>query len=230
MDRIDALYRHRFSEGTRQARDRIWRVLCDPWFRRFVRSTDTLLDLSCGYVEFSRAISAGRKIAVDLNPEAALGLPPDVEFHFADASRPDFLTDGALDVCFTSNFFEHLPTKTMLNAVLAEVHRALKPGGLLVATGPSIRYVPGAYGDFYDHHIPLSHMSCAEALGKSNFEVIETIDRFLPLTSRSAILEHPALVRLYLAFRPAWRLLGKQFLVVGRKAAGAPRLCQGGAG
>jgi hypothetical protein len=42
------------------------------------------------------------------------------------------------------------------------------------------------------------------------------IPRFLPFTTKSALPQHPLLVRAYLAFRPAWRLLGGQFLVVAR--------------
>ena len=29
--------------------------------------------------------------------------------------------------------------------------------------------------------------------------------------------QHPLLVRLYLRLRPSWRLLGRQFLIVGKK-------------
>ena len=35
----------------------------------------------------------------------------------------------------------------------------------------------------------------------------------------SPLPKHPIFIRLYLACRPAWRLLGRQFLIVGRKPA-----------
>jgi len=40
--------------------------------------------------------------------------------------------------------------------------------------------------------------------GRSGYEVVEVIPRFLPYTTRSALPQSPWLVRAYLAFRPAW--------------------------
>ena len=45
------------------------------------------------------------------------------------------------------------------------------------------------------------------------------VTRFLPYTTKSRLPQHPALVRAYLAFPPAWRLLGKQTLYVGERPA-----------
>ncbi len=222
MERLDVLYRNRFSAEARRARERVWQVLCRHFFQRYVRESDTTLDLGCGFGEFTRFIRARRKIAVDLNRDVAALLPPDVEFHAADARELDFLPSAAVDVCFTSNFFEHLGSKQELDAVLLEVHRVLRPGGLLVALQPNIKYAPGDYWDFYDHHLPLSHVSCAEAFGKAGFEVVELVGRFLPFTTCSPLPKHPLLVRLYLWARPAWRLLGRQFLIVGRKPQSVP--------
>jgi SAM-dependent methyltransferase len=129
----------------------------------------------------------------------------------------DFIPSGSIDVCFTSNFFEHLPSKQVLDEVLTEVHRVLCPGGLLVALQPNIKYTAGAYWDFYDHYLPLSHLSCAEAFAKTGFEVIELVGRFLPFTTRSLLPQHPLLVRWYLIVRPLWWFFGRQFLIVGRK-------------
>jgi SAM-dependent methyltransferase len=221
VDRLDVLYRHRFSPDARRARDRIWEVLCTDFFQRYVGPEDTVLDLGCGFGEFSRFIRARRKIAVDLNPDAAAALPPGVEFHAADARTLPFVPPDTVDVCFTSNFFEHLGSKQDLDALLGEVLRVLRPGGRLVALQPNIKYAPGDYWDFYDHHLPLSHLSCAEAFAKAGFGVDELIGRFLPFTTCSPLPQSPWLVRLYLRVRPAWRVLGRQFLIVGRKPAGS---------
>jgi SAM-dependent methyltransferase len=161
VDRIDVLYRTRFPPERRRQRDRVWGILCLHYFQRFVREGDTILDLGCGFGEFSRFIRAGRKIAVDINPDAAHLLPPDVEFHQADARHLDFLVADSVDVCFTSNFFEHLQSKRELDDVLAEVRRVLRPG--CSSPQPNIN-APGEYWDYYDH-LPLSHLSCAEAFG-----------------------------------------------------------------
>jgi predicted SAM-dependent methyltransferase len=39
------------------------------------------------------------------------------------------LADGSVDTVFTSNFFEHLPTKEVLMETLRESHRVLTPVG-----------------------------------------------------------------------------------------------------
>jgi SAM-dependent methyltransferase len=217
MEQIDRLYQTRFPEQDRRAREALWAVLCSAFFQKYVRPEDTLLDLGCGFGEFSRHIRAARRIAVDQNAGAARFQSEGVEFHAADASDLSFLPDGSVDVCFTSNFFEHLPSKERMDAVLAEVRRVLRPGGRLVALQPNLRYAPGAYWDFYDHHLPLTHRSCAEAFAIAGFEVCELVGRFLPLTTRSRLPQWPWLVRLYLALPPVWRLFGGQFLIVGRK-------------
>jgi SAM-dependent methyltransferase len=217
VERLDVLYRKRFPPKVRERRARIWEVLCRDFFQSYVRESDTILDLGCGFGEFSRFIRAARKIAVDVNPDAADALPEAVEFHLANASRLDTIPSGTIDVCFTSNFLEHLKSKAELDAVLGEVLRILRTGGQLVALQPNIKYAPGAYWDFYDHHVPLSHLSCAEAFGKAGLEVVELIGRFLPFTTVSRLPQHPLLVRLYLRLRPSWRLLGRQFLIVGKK-------------
>ncbi len=217
MERLDLLYRNRFSDEDRKRRQRMWKALCEGFFQRYVRETDTVLDLACGFGEFISNIKAARKIAFDLNPDVARMLPEGVEFHGMDARSLLALADGEVDVCFVSNFFEHLKSKDEMDELLGRVHRVLRPGGRLVALQPNIKYAPGDYWDFYDHHLPLSHRSCAEAFLKAGFEIEELVGRFLPFTTLSPLPQHPFLVRLYLRFRPAWRVLGRQFLIVGRR-------------
>jgi SAM-dependent methyltransferase len=218
---VASLYRYRFSAEEQAAKDRIWKVLVEHFFQRYVASEATVLDLACGYGEFIRHIRAGRKLAVDINADSASRLSTPIEFHLAPATRLDFLADNSIDFCFTSNFLEHLPSKSAVNDVLGEVYRVLRPGGLFMALQPNIRYAYAEYWDFYDHHTPLSHLSAAEAFALAGFDVVELIDRFLPFSTKSALPKHPALVRAYLACPWAWRILGKQFLIVGAKPGNA---------
>src|SRR6267154_1295534 len=46
----------------------------------------------------------------------------------------------ALDVVFTSNFFEHLPNKDAIRRTPLEVYRCLRPGGRFIAMGPNMKY------------------------------------------------------------------------------------------
>ena len=217
-DDLQSLYRHRFSESELPGKNAIWKVLCRHFFQRYIDSSrDTVLDLACGYGEFINNIGAGRKLAIDLNPDSPAALAPDIEFHAVRANELTPIASASVDVVFTSNFFEHLPTKTVLSEVLAEVNRVLKPGGSLIAMGPNIRYLPGEYWDFIDHHLPLSERSLAEALSLNGFQTTKLVDRFLPYTTQSRLPQSPWLVRAYLMLPFAWRFLGKQFLVVARK-------------
>lgn len=220
MPDLAALYRFRFRESERPQKMRIWQVLCANYFQRLIGDGQIVADLACGYGEFINNIKAAKKYAIDLNPDARQFLYPDVEFCLSRADKIDAIASDAVDVVFTSNFLEHLKTKEECDAVLAEVKRILKPGGRFVVMGPNIRYLATEYWDFYDHYLPLSHLSLEEGLVQAGYEIDSIIPRFLPYTTRSALPQHPALIALYLKVPFAWRILGKQFLVVGRKPRG----------
>jgi SAM-dependent methyltransferase len=127
------------------------------------------------------------------------------------------LPDDTLGLVFTSNFFEHLPDKASLAATLLEARRCLRPGGRLVALGPNIKYLAGPYWDFWDHYLPLTEASLAEGLQTAGFRLERVIPRFLPFTMAHGPRYPLMLLRLYLRFPLAWRLFGRQFLVVATK-------------
>ncbi len=214
---LSTIYAARFSETGLDKRDRVWRELCRRYFDARVRPEDTVLDIACGYGEFVNNIRAGRRIAVDLNPDAARALAPGVEFHRTPATDLSMIETGSVDFAFTSNFLEHLPSKAVLDEVFAEVLRVLRPGGRFMILGPNIRYAYKEYWDYYDHYLPLSHLSLAEGLATAGFEVAEVIPQFLPYTMKGKTPTHPILIRAYLSLPLAWRILGKQFLVTARK-------------
>jgi SAM-dependent methyltransferase len=211
-------YARRFAR-TQDYRARLWKVLVGSFFQPMVPPGGSVLDLGCGYAEFINAVRCGAKHAIDLNPEAADRVGPDVRLHLHDAARPWPVPDGSLDVVFSSNFFEHLPDKQALQQVIRQARRALKPGGRLICMGPNIRYLPGAYWDFWDHHVPLTDAAVAELLEVEGLTVIRQEPRFLPYRVGGRFHPPTALVRLYLKLRPAWRVFGKQFLVVAERPA-----------
>lgn len=219
MPDLAALYRFRFKESEREQKMAIWKTLCEHYFQKLVGDDKVLLDLACGYGEFSNNIKARKKYAVDLNPDAPKFLDPGIEFLQRRADRIEGVADNTVDVVFTSNFLEHLKTKEECDAVLAEMRRILKPGGRFVIMGPNIRYLAAEYWDFYDHYLPLSHLSLEEGLVQAGYDVPLIVPRFLPYTTRSALPQHPMLIALYLKLPIAWRIFGKQFLLVGQKPA-----------
>lgn len=218
MADLSKLYRYRFKEADREKKLEIWREICRGYLQRKIGQNQTILDLASGYGEFSHNIVAARKIAVDLNPDAKRMLPSDVEFHNVSATEfSSSVGKGVVDVVFTSNFLEHLPTKSDLDEVFGEVLKVLKPGGRFLILGPNIKYLATEYWDFYDHYLPLSHMSVEEGLVQSGFEVREIIPKFLPYSTRSALPQAPVFVAAYMRVPLAWSILGKQFLITGRK-------------
>jgi len=89
------------------------------------------------------------------------------------------------DVVFESNTLEHFPDKSVLTRVVREVHRKIKPGGRFILLQPNIRYTGGAYWDFYDHFIPLTHLSCAELLQNCGFRIERRSRAFCPTRPRA---------------------------------------------
>jgi len=215
---LSSLYANRFDADDQAWKKRVWTILWERVFSQHVRPQDTVLDLGAGFCEFINTAVAQRKIAVDLNEKLPTFAAPGVETRCAPAQDLAFLKDGEVDVVFTSNFLEHLPNKDVLSSVVKEVRRVLKPGGKFVIMGPNIRFLPGLYWDYYDHHIALTERSLAELLALSEFELEDVIPRFLPYTVKTGGPRWEWLVRLYLSARPlTWNLLGKQFLVTARR-------------
>lgn len=214
---LSDLYKIRFSSDELPRKNAIWQVICQIYLQRFIKSSDTVVDVACGYGEFLNNIAAGKKIAVDLNPDAQRYLKPDIEFHQCKATSLGSVVNGSADVVFTSNFLEHLPNKDVLDEFLSQVMVALKPGGKYIILGPNLRYLPGKYWDFYDHHLALTHVSLREALHLKGFNIDVCIDRFLPYTTQGALPTHPLLVKIYLNLPVVWKMFGKQFFVVARK-------------
>jgi SAM-dependent methyltransferase len=91
------------------------------------------------------------------------------------------LPDQALDLVFTSNFFEHLSNTATAAATLGEAYRCLRPGGRLVALGPNIKYPSGALLGFWDHHLPLTKASSAEGLQAVGFQLERVVPRLSAL-------------------------------------------------
>lgn len=213
---LQRIYGLRFDQK-RAYRTRVWQVLVEEKFQSYVRPGATVLDLGCGYGEFINQIRCGKKYAMDLNPGARQHLAPEVELLEQDCSTHWPLAEGSLDVVFTSNFFEHLPSKAALKATLEEAHRCLKPGGALIAMGPNVRYLAGSYWDFWDHHLALTDLSMAEGLENCGFRVAEKVARFLPYTMVKQREVPPAFISAYLRLPLVWPVFGRQFLIVAEK-------------
>ena len=211
------LYKIRFPNEKLERKNAIWKIIFAAVIQKFVNPNGTVIDIACGYGEFLNNISVQRKIAIDLNPDTKSFLNPDIEFFRCNALAIDKKLMGVADVVFTSNFLEHLADKKTLDQFLQQVFLLLKPGGTYLVLGPNLRYIPGQYWDFYDHHLGLTHLSLIEALQMQGFQPEICIDRFLPYTTQTSLPTHPFFVWLYLKIPVIWKLLGKQFFIVARR-------------
>jgi SAM-dependent methyltransferase len=189
-------------------------VICHSFLSRFVHPDDTVLDIACGYGEFLNNIRAATRIGVDINPDSRKHLSSGIQFNLADATT--FVYPSGADVVFVSNFLEHLPHKASLEGLLDNLRLSLKPGGSLIILGPNLRYLPGKYWDYYDHHLGLTHFSLIEVLQLKGFSIELCLDKFLPYTTNSALPSHPFFVWTYLKIPLSWKVFGKQFFIVAK--------------
>lgn len=215
-DDLKALYGNRFNAESEQRQD-IWEVLCADFFQKWVPADATVLDLAAGHCEFINNIKAGRKIAVDLNPDVKVRAADGVETHVLRSDKMTDIEDNSIDRVFISNFFEHI-SRDVIAATLLEVRRVLKPGGQLLLLQPNVRFCGKDYWQFFDHITPVDDRAMEEAFAQTGYRVVKNIPRFLPYTTKSRLPSGPALVRLYLKFPLAWKVLGAQAFMVATPA------------
>ena len=208
-------YELRFSE-IQHYRNEVWKTLIKSYFQRYIPAASDIVDIGCGWGEFINNVEGKRKVAIDLNADAKQHLHPDIEFINQDCSAEWPLPDGTLDVAFTSNFLEHLPTKSHVEKTIVQARRCLKPNGRLICLGPNIKYVSGSYWDFWDHHVAITEMSLSELLRMNGFAIEKCVAKFLPYTMANRQPPHAVFLKLYLSLPIAWRLFGKQFLIIAR--------------
>jgi SAM-dependent methyltransferase len=220
-DQLPRLYRQRFTEKELAFKDAMWVVLCESFFQQYVGLDDVVVDLGAGTCEFINAIQCGEKIAVDLNPDVQQFIRDGKAIVTSSTAMPE-IADDTVDVVFTSNFFEHLPSKTALLATLDECQRILRADGRLLVVLPNLRYLGGRYWDYFDHHIALTHESVVEALELTGFKADRVIRRFLPYTIKNAhVPRRVFVVKLYMKMRFVWPFLGKQMFIDARPVAPA---------
>ena len=208
------LYAYRFRDVEQSARQAVWDEIA-PWLHRALGAPQRVLDPAAGRGEFIRAVPAAERWAIDLVDHAGEGWSPDIRRTVGDARRCD-LPDRYFDGILVSNLLEHFESQDEIGGFLGTMFRCLRPGGRIAVMGPNFRYCAEDYFDCADHTIALTHLSVEEHLYAAGFEIERVIPRFLPFSFRSRTPRSPRLVRAYLGFPPAWRLLGRQFLLIGR--------------
>ena len=105
----------------------------------------------------------------------------------------------------------------MVNDFLVKAYSHLKPGGYAVVMGPNFKYCADEYFDCADHSVILTHMAVEEHLAAAHFKLVETNARFLPYSFRSRLPATKLTTKLFLRAKFAWKILGKQFLVIAQR-------------
>lgn len=213
---LKEVYERRFDEADRVEKTAIWREL-GRFLQQFIPSDGRVVDVACDLGYFISNVAAGERWATDIR-DVGGALPADVRFVRASGLELDqVMPNEYFDVVFFSNYLEHLSSTEAVLQQLRVAYALLRPGGSVLIMQPNIRLIGGAYWDFIDHQTALTDRSLAEAAEMSGFKTRRNIARFLPYTTKSRLPKHPLLVRAYLAFPPAWLLLGKQTLYIGGK-------------
>jgi SAM-dependent methyltransferase len=210
---VDGYFASRLEEDPRRAV--LWATLCSNVFQRYVPQSGSVVELGAGRADFINHIVARRRIAVDVWPGVVDHVDPGVEAHVRDATDLRFLEEGSADLVFASNFVEHLE-RDRFQSTLEGVDRVLRDQGRLILVQPNFRTSYKRYFDDYTHVSVWTDVSIADFLAAHRFEVERLEPRFLPLTVKSRLPVHPALIRLYLA-SPIKPMAG-QMLVVARRA------------
>jgi hypothetical protein len=210
----ERLYSYRFRDIDQTARLRVWEEIA-PHVHGLMGSPNVVLDPAAGRGEFIGSISAAERWAVDevayQDAEQTAGVTI-VTSRIMDAELPGSHFDGV----FASNFLEHLFSQEAIYEFLVRMREVMVPGGRIAIMGPNIRYAAKEYWDMADHYVPLTHLAIAEHLAAAGFEPQRIIPRYLPYSFNGILPPSPRLTRAYLKMPLAWKLLGKQFLVIGR--------------
>jgi len=212
---FERLYAYRFRDIDQAARLRVWEAIA-PHVHGLMGSPQTVLDPAAGRGEFIGSIDARERWAVDevayAEAEQTAGVKV-VTASIMDADLPAEHFDGV----FASNFLEHLHTQEAIAQFLERMRDSMVSGGRIAIMGPNYRYCSKEYWDCADHYIALTHVAIAEHLYAAGFEPERIIPRYLPYSFRGILPPSQRLTGLYLRTPPAWKLLGKQFLVIGRR-------------
>ncbi len=209
------LYEYRFRGVDQGARAAVWREITG-FVHEMMGRPGRVLDPAAGRGEFINACPAGERWAVDQHAYAEGTYEDGVTSVVSDIFAVD-LPAGHFDGIFVSNFLEHLPTHKAVAEFLGRMHAVAAPGGRIAVMGPNFRYCAAEYFDMADHTLALTHVAVAEHLYAAGFEPERVEARFLPYSFTGRLPPSSVLTRRYLRTPPAWRALGKQFLVIGHR-------------
>jgi ubiquinone/menaquinone biosynthesis C-methylase UbiE len=211
----ERLYNFRFRDVDQDERIEVWKHIA-PHVHEIMGRPQKLLDPAAGRGEFIGAVPAKETWAVDAVAYDQALYKPDtkvVTSMIMDAELPADHFDGV----YVSNFLEHLYDQEAIHEFLKKMVGVMEKNGRIAIMGPNYRYCSKEYWDYADHYVALTHVAIQEHLYSAGFEIERTIPQYLPYSFNGSLPTAPWMVGIYLKTPLAWKVLGKQFLVIGRK-------------
>ena len=204
----DVYHRTRFTPDPR--RRTLWQTLVAGEFQKQIPPDGVVLELGAGYGDFINAVKARRRIAVDQWPGMLSHLDAGVEGLVTSVTQLDRVADNSVDYVFSSNCFEHISQKELVEC-LVQLKLKMKPGAMLTIVQPNFKYCAREYFDDYTHVSIYTDKGLSDLLSANGFKVVRSVPRFMPFSIKGSLPVHPFLIRLYLMspFKP----LAKQMLI-----------------
>lgn len=200
--------RYTFNKG----REEVWKAICH-YLRRYISPQSSVLEIGSGYCDFINNITAGSKVAIDIDFNSKQYCNPDVSFLHIKATEMEF-EENYFDVVLASNLFEHL-NDSDLAILTSKIYKSLKQRGKLILIQPNYYYAYRTYWDDYTHIKAFSHVSLPDFLITNGFKIVKTEKKFLPFSFKSLLPKSYFLTKLYL--KSFWHPFAKQMLIIAEK-------------
>jgi SAM-dependent methyltransferase len=201
-------YKTRYSYD--KGRTKVW-IAITEYLQRYIKKTDTVVDLGAGYCDFINNIKATKKYAVDINPDGYKFCEANVEFINSSINHIAKIKHGSVDVLFASNLLEHLDDH-QLDDALIEFNRILRQGARVILMQPNYRYAYKEYFDDYTHKKIFTHISLRDFFEANGFRAVMVLPKFLPFSLKSRLPKSYLLTKIYLA--SFYKPMAKQMLLV----------------
>ncbi len=213
------IYQYRFQNTDAAKKQIVWHELANWLYNGHLNRPKRVLDPAGGLCEFINNVPAAEKWTIDREEDfVRKHANPDVQIRVGSNLEVEIPQDY-FDGVFISNFLEHLDNQEQVATLLERLYGGMKKGGRIVVMGPNFKCTYKEYFDFADHTVILTELGVAEHLYGAGFKIVKTIARFFPLSFRSGgyLPVTPLTVKTYLSMPLAWRVMGKQFLVIAEK-------------
>jgi SAM-dependent methyltransferase len=211
----ERIYNYRFKGINRDKKLLTWKIIAEFIYNKLGKP-NAVIDPAAGDCEFINQIPSTERWAVDMSPLTKDMAQPNVKVVTGNNLEVD-LPKNYFDGVYISNFLEHLHSQEEVAKFLERMFEIIKPGGKIAVMGPNFKYCAKNYFDFADHTVILSELGVAEHLYGAGFEINEIHPKFLPLSFRGGIPVNEFLVKMYFKMPFAWKIMGKQFLLIAQK-------------